>query len=78
MLTEIEQRTLALENSNREIAREAHERALAQQEVMRLNEGLEHRVQERTAQLELANRELELASDEAENANQAKSAFLSA
>jgi signal transduction histidine kinase len=77
MLSEIEQRTRALEDSNRAIAREAHERARAQQEVMRLNEGLEARVQERTAQLELANSELELAIGEARNANQAKSAFLS-
>ncbi|WP_229518873.1 ATP-binding protein [Massilia rhizosphaerae] len=77
MLTEIEQRTRALEDSNREIAREAQERARAQQEVMRLNEGLEARVQERTAQLELANSELELAIEEARNANQAKSSFLS-
>ncbi len=77
MLIEIEQRTLALENSNREIAREALERALAQQEVMRLNQDLEERVQERTMQMELANSELELAIEEARNANQAKSAFLS-
>jgi signal transduction histidine kinase/ActR/RegA family two-component response regulator len=77
MLTEIEQRTLALESSNREIGREAQERARAQQEVMRLNEQLEQRVHERTMQLELANSELELAIEEARNANQAKSAFLS-
>jgi len=77
MLTEIEQRTRALEDSNREIAREAQERARAQQEVMRLNAGLEQRVQERTMQLELANAELELAINEALAANQAKSAFLS-
>jgi signal transduction histidine kinase/ActR/RegA family two-component response regulator len=77
MLAEIEGRTLALEGSNREIAREAQERALAQQEVMRLNEGLEQRVLERTAQLELANAELEMAIAEARAANQAKSAFLS-
>jgi signal transduction histidine kinase/ActR/RegA family two-component response regulator len=77
MLTEIEQRTQALEKSNHEIAREALERALAQQEVMRLNSELEERVHERTMQLELANSELELAIEEARNANQAKSAFLS-
>jgi signal transduction histidine kinase/ActR/RegA family two-component response regulator len=77
MLTEIEQRTRALESSNHEIAREALERARAQQEVMRLNEDLEGRVHERTMQLELANSELELAIEEARNANQAKSAFLS-
>jgi signal transduction histidine kinase/CheY-like chemotaxis protein len=77
MLTEIEQRTRALEGSNREIAREAQERAQAQQEVMRLNEQLEQRVHERTMQLELANSELELAIEEARAANQAKSAFLS-
>jgi signal transduction histidine kinase/ActR/RegA family two-component response regulator len=77
MLTEIEQRTRELEGSNREIAREAQERASAQQEVMRLNEQLEQRVHERTMQLELANSELELAIGEARAANQAKSAFLS-
>jgi len=77
MLAEIELRTRALESSNREIAREAQERARARQEVMRLNEQLEGRVHERTMQLELANSELELAIEEARAANQAKSAFLS-
>jgi signal transduction histidine kinase/CheY-like chemotaxis protein len=77
MLVEIEQRTRALEDSNREIAREGQERARAQMEVMRLNERLEQRVLERTTQLELANADLELAIEEARAANQAKSAFLS-
>ena len=77
MLTEIEQRTRELEDSNGEIVREAQERSRAQQEVMRLNEQLEHRVDERTLQLALANAELANAIDVARNANQAKSAFLS-
>jgi signal transduction histidine kinase/AmiR/NasT family two-component response regulator len=77
MLTEIEQRTRALEGSNQEIAREAEQRARAQQEVMRLNAELEQRVHERTMQLELANEELERAIIDANRANRAKSAFLS-
>lgn len=77
MLTEIERRALELENSSHEIAREAAERANAQKEILRLNAQLELRVQERTAQLETANRELIDAKAAAEQANQAKSAFLS-
>ncbi len=78
MLTEIEQRTRALEDSNQAIAREAEERARAQQEVMRLNQELEGRVIERTLQLEQTNAELGLAMEAAKSANAAKSAFLSA
>ena len=70
MLTEIEARTGALEQSNDAIAR-------AQQEVMRLNEQLEGRVQERTMQLEMINQELEVAMAAANSASAAKSAFLS-
>lgn len=77
MLAEIERRTAALEVSSQEIAREAEDRKIAQQEVMRLNAGLEMRVRERTAELERSNRELELATIAAEEANRAKSAFLS-
>ncbi|WP_157268294.1 hybrid sensor histidine kinase/response regulator [Azohydromonas aeria] len=77
MLAEIEQRTRALEDSNRDKAREVEERRAAQQEVMRLNEQLEQRVQERTAQLEASNRELAAASEAAQQANRAKSEFLS-
>ncbi|PWF49289.1 hybrid sensor histidine kinase/response regulator [Massilia glaciei] len=77
MLTEIEQRTRALERSNREIAREARQRAEAQQEVMRLNEGLEERVRLRTLQLELSNAELGVAMEAASKASQAKTSFVS-
>lgn len=77
MLAEIERSTRELENSNREIAREVSERSHAQQEVMRLNVELEERVHERTAQLEETNTQLELSKIAADQANQAKSAFLS-
>jgi signal transduction histidine kinase/ActR/RegA family two-component response regulator len=77
MLVEIERRTKDLEKSNQEIVREAEQRSQAQKEIMRLNADLEIRVRERTAQLETTNEELALAKANAENANQAKSAFLS-
>ncbi|MGK5078687.1 ATP-binding protein [Janthinobacterium sp. HLX7-2] len=77
MLAEIEHRTQALERSNGELAREAGQRAQAQQEVMRLNQDLEVRVHERTVQLEMTNGELAMAMEEARSANYAKSAFLS-
>ncbi|QBE64309.1 ATP-binding protein [Pseudoduganella lutea] len=77
MLADIEIRKRELETSNREIARESERRREAQQEVMRLNQELEQRVHERTLQLEMANRELAMAMEEAKSANQAKSAFLS-
>ncbi|MES3023744.1 MAG: ATP-binding protein [Pseudomonadota bacterium] len=77
MLTEIELRTRALEQSNHEIAREALQRAEAQQEVMRLNEQLEERVRVRTQQLELSNAELGVAMEAASKASQAKTSFVS-
>ncbi|HWJ36584.1 MAG TPA: ATP-binding protein [Steroidobacteraceae bacterium] len=77
MMREIERRTEALEASNREKDLEVDERRLAQQEVTRLNEELEQRVGDRTAQLERSNRDLALATVAAESANRAKSEFLS-
>lgn len=77
MLAEIQHRTHALESSNAELAREAGQRAQAQQEIMRLNQQLEVRVHDRTMQLELINGELAMAMEEARSANYAKSAFLS-
>ena len=77
MLTEIQKRTDELERSNHEIAREVAERDRAQQEVLRLNTELELRVRERTLQLEASNNQLSVAKAAADEANQAKSEFLS-
>jgi len=59
MLEEIERRTGELRSANIELEREIDDRRNAEQEVLRLNSELESRVQERTAQLETANQELE-------------------
>ena len=77
LLAEIERRKTALEGAAADKDREVAERRHMQTEVMRLNEELERRVQERTAQLEESNRDLTAATREAENANRAKSEFLS-
>jgi signal transduction histidine kinase/ActR/RegA family two-component response regulator len=77
LLAEIELRKKAQEAAAGDKDREVAERRHAQQEVMRLNEELERRVHERTAQLEDSNKELLAATREAENANRAKSEFLS-
>ena len=77
LLAEVERRKLALETAAADKDREVAERRHVQLEVMRLNEELERRVHERTAQLEESNRDLTTATREAENANRAKSEFLS-
>jgi signal transduction histidine kinase/ActR/RegA family two-component response regulator len=77
MMDEIQGRTEALEASNREKDAEVEERRRAQLEVMRLNDELEARVRDRTTQLERSNQDLVLATAAAEEANRAKSEFLS-
>jgi signal transduction histidine kinase/CheY-like chemotaxis protein len=77
MMAEIEYRANESETALRNVEHEVHERRQAQDEVMRLNAELEQRVADRTAALESSNRELVQAIDAAENANRAKSEFLS-
>jgi PAS domain S-box-containing protein len=59
------------------IKQDITERKQSEKEILELNQNLELRIAERTKALELINRELELARIEAENANHAKSEFLS-
>ena len=77
MLAEIERRKSEQEAAAGEKDREVAERRHVQGLLQRLNEELERRVHERTAQLEESNRDLIAATREAENANRAKSEFLS-
>jgi signal transduction histidine kinase/CheY-like chemotaxis protein len=77
LLGEIERRKSEQEAAAADKDREVSERREAQLEVMRLNEELERRVHERTAQLEESNKDLLAATREAESANRAKSEFLS-
>ncbi len=58
------------------LATDITERKNAQEELARLNKNLEERIQERTADLEQANHELQKAMDRADLANKAKSEFL--
>ncbi|MBZ0242952.1 MAG: PAS domain-containing protein, partial [Bacteroidales bacterium] len=52
------------------------DRKIAEEEIRLLNENLEQKVKDRTARLELANREIVKAKEEAEKANKAKGEFL--
>ncbi len=59
MLDQIQARERALQTANAALQSEIAEHKAAREEVAALNEGLEQRVAERTAELEILNRELE-------------------
>ena len=77
MMAEIESRAGESQDALRALEHEVGERRQAQEEVMRLNAELERRVVDRTAALEASNQGLVTARLAAENANRAKSEFLS-
>lgn len=67
-----------LEESNRRLAGEIAERRRAERRLAEMNDALEQRVNERTASLAQANKELREARARADEANRAKSGFLAA
>ena len=77
MMAEIEGRASESQAALHALEHEVGERRQAQEEVMRLNDELERRVVDRTAALEASNQGLVHARLAAENANRAKSEFLS-
>ena len=77
MMAEIESRAGESQGALLALEHEVGERRQAQEEVMRLNAELERRVVDRTAALEASNQGLVTARLAAENANRAKSEFLS-
>ena len=59
LLTEVAARREAIEKSNQQLQRQIVEREAAEEKILLLNAQLEFRVEERTAELERANKELE-------------------
>lgn len=77
MLAEIERRANDNRLATQALAQEVAERKRSEDEVVQLNTQLEERVAKRTQQLEAINQELTIARNDADNANHAKSEFLS-
>jgi len=72
----VHSRTILLEETNAQLEEEIQEREIVEEEIREINTSLDEKIRERTLQLEALNRDLQVTSQKALEANDAKGKFL--